>query len=62
MRAMIFGAGKMGESTAWAMERLEYDLELVDLSQEALDKCNSFLDQTAKMCCIPKYCAAVAGR
>ena len=54
MRAMIFGAGKMGESTAWAMERLEYDLELVDLSQEALDKCNSFLDQTAKTHCIPK--------
>jgi len=54
MRAIIFGAGKMGQATAWSMKRLGYELELVDLSQEALDKCNSFLSQAAKTHCIPK--------
>ena len=35
MRAMIFGAGRMGQPTAWAMEKLGYEIELVDQSEEA---------------------------
>ena len=53
MRAVIFGAGKMGQATAWAMEKLGFELEIIDLSQEALDKCNSILEQEAKTHCIP---------
>ena len=47
MRAMIFGAGRMGQSTAWAMEKLGYEIELVDQSEEALQKCSAVLDNPA---------------
>tara|TARA_B100000029_G_scaffold148668_1_gene143920 strand:+ start:2884 stop:3978 length:1095 start_codon:yes stop_codon:yes gene_type:complete len=46
MRAMIFGAGRMGQPTAWAMEKLGYEIDLVDQSEEALKKCSSILDQS----------------
>ena len=36
MKAVICGAGKMGIATIWAMSELGYDINVIDISEEAL--------------------------
>ena len=42
-RVGIAGAGRMGRAIAWAMERLGYDLVIIDQSEEALNECKNIL-------------------
>jgi len=42
-RVGIAGAGRMGRAIAWSMERLGYDLVIIDQSEEALNECKSTL-------------------
>ena len=39
----IAGAGRMGRAIAWAMERLGYDLIVVDQSEKAISTCSKIL-------------------
>ena len=42
-KAGIIGAGNMGQAIAWAMERLGYDLIVVDQSEKAISTCSKIL-------------------
>jgi saccharopine dehydrogenase-like NADP-dependent oxidoreductase len=49
MKAIILGAGNMGQSICFGMEKLGYQITLVDTSMDALKECDSRLEKDATL-------------